>query len=95
MKYGYQGLDSGSKVPYLLNGIRYDKLSTAVAAIRVQPDKYKKDFNTLVTFLSQGIDKKAPSLSVKVAYASQNRSTKQKKANATCGTIKGKFELKK
>ena len=53
MKYGYQGLDPGLMVQYLLNGIRCDKLSTAVAAVRAHPDKYKKDFDAVVTLLSQ------------------------------------------
>ena len=39
MDYGYQGLDPGSKVKYLLNGIRCNKLSTAVATVRVHPEK--------------------------------------------------------
>ena len=53
MEYGYQCLDPGSKVRYLLNGIRCDKLSTAVAAVRAHPDKYEKDFDTVVVFLTQ------------------------------------------
>ena len=67
MEYGYQGLDPGSKVRYLLNGIRCDKLSTAVAAVRIHPDKYKKDFNAVVAFLTQYINKRSPTPSVKVA----------------------------
>ena len=43
----------------MLNGIRCDKLSTEVATVRVHPDKYKKDFYEVVTFLSQYIDKRA------------------------------------
>ena len=43
MEYGCQGLNPGSKVRYLLNGIRGEKLSTAVAAVREHPDKYEKD----------------------------------------------------
>ena len=43
MEDGYQGSNPGSKVQYLLNDIRCDKLSTAVAAVRVHPDKYEKD----------------------------------------------------
>ena len=39
--------------------LRCDKLSIAVATVRVNPDKYKKDFNT-------AIDKKTPTLSVKL-----------------------------
>ena len=34
MEYGYEGLDPGLKVWYLLNGIRCDKLSTATATVR-------------------------------------------------------------
>ena len=40
---------------------------TAVMAARVHPDKYKKDFGTVVTFLIQYIDKRAPTPSVKIA----------------------------
>ena len=47
IEYGYQGLD------YLLNGIRCDKLSTAVATVRVHPDKYEKDFDAVVAFLTK------------------------------------------
>ena len=62
MEYGYQGLDPGSKVQYLLNSMRCDKLSTAVATVRANPDKYQKDFDTVVAFLTQYVDKKAPTL---------------------------------
>ena len=71
MEYGYQGLDSGLKVQYLLNGIRCDKLSTAVMAVRAQLDKYEKDFDTVVAFLIQYIDKRAPNPSMKVASVDQ------------------------
>ena len=40
MQYGYHGLDPGSKVQYLLNGIRCDKLFKAVATVRAHHDKY-------------------------------------------------------
>ena len=66
MEYGYQGLDPESKVWYLVNGIKCDKLSTAVAAIRAHQDKNKKDFNVVVAFLTQYIDKRSPTPSVKV-----------------------------
>ena len=52
MEYWYQGLNPGSKVPYLLNVIGCDKVSTAEAIIRVHPEKYNKDFDTLVAFLT-------------------------------------------
>ena len=38
MEYGCQGLDPGSKVQYLLNGIRCDKLFMAVATVRAHSD---------------------------------------------------------
>ena len=76
MEYGYQGLDPGSKVGYLLNGIRYDKLSIAVNAVRAYPDKCKKDFDAVVTFLTQYIDKRSLISSVKVASVVQTRPAK-------------------
>ena len=69
MEYGYQGLDTGSKVRYLLNGIRCDKLSIVVVVVRVHPDKYEKDSDAVVTFITQYINERAPTLSVKVASA--------------------------
>ena len=90
MEYGYQGLDQGSKVQYLLNGIRYDELSTAVTAVRAHPAKYKKDFDAVVTFLNQYINKSAPTPSVKVASVAQTRPVKQQKTSTTHGTFKKK-----
>ena len=95
MEYGYQGLDSGSKVRYLLNSIWCDKLSTAVTAVRAHPDKYQKDFNAVVAFLTQYIDKRAPTLSVKVASVTQTRTAKGQKTSATHGIFKGTIKLKK
>ena len=95
MEYEYQGLNPGSKVRYPLNGIRYDKLSTAVAAVRAHPDKYKKDFDTVVAFLTQYVDKRSPKPSVKVESVAQNRPAMWQKTNDDHGTFKGKSELKK
>ena len=67
MEYGYQGHDPGLKVQYLFNGKMCDKLFTAVTAVRAHPDKYKKNFDAVVTFLIQYINKRAPTPSVKVA----------------------------
>ena len=61
----------------LLKGIRCDKLSTAVVTVRVHPDRYEKDFDAVVTFLTQYIDKKAPTPSVKFASVTQTRSAKR------------------
>ena len=75
MEYGYQGLDPGSKVWYLLNGIRCDKMSKAVATVRAHPGKYEKDFDAVVAFLTQYIDKRSPTQGVKVAFVGQTRPT--------------------
>ena len=70
-------------------------MSTEVAAVRAHPDKYKKGFDAVVAFLTQYIDKRAPTPSVKVASVTQTRPAKQQKTSASHGTFKGKIELKK
>ena len=70
-------------------------MSTAVAAIGAHSDKYKKDFDIVVAILTHYIDKKAPTPSVKVASATQTRPAKRQKTSTSCGTFRGKFELKK
>ena len=70
-------------------------MSTAVATVRTHPNKYEKDFDAVVTFLSQYIDKIAPTPSVKVASVGQNRPTKWQKTITIHGTFKEKVELKK
>ena len=94
MEYGYQGLYPGSKVQYLLNDIRCDKLSTVVTIVRTHLGK-EKDFNAVVVFLTQYIEKRAPTQSVKFASVGQNRPAKQQKTSTICGTFKEKIELKK
>ena len=95
MEYGCHGFDPGLDGQYLLNGIKYDKSSTAVAPVRAHPDKYEKNFDAVVVFLTLCIDKRSPTLSVKVAFVTQSRSLKQQKTSASCGTFKGKIKLKK
>ena len=51
--------NTDAKYAKMLNGISCDKLSTAVTAVRAHPDKYEKDFDAIVTFLSQYINKRA------------------------------------
>ena len=85
MEYGYQGLNPGSKVKYLLNGFRCDKLFTAVAIVRAHPDKYKKDFDAVVAFL--GINKIALTPSVKIVSVGQSRPSKQQRTRAICGNV--------
>ena len=47
-----------------MNGIRCDKLSIAVTTDKAHQDKYKKDFDAIVAFLTQYIDKRAPTPSM-------------------------------
>ena len=70
-------------------------MSTAVAKVRVHPDKPEKDFVAVVTFLSQYISKKSLTPSVKVASVGLNKHAKQQKTSTMHGTFKGKIELKK
>ena len=84
----YQGLDPGSKVGYLLNDIRCDKLSAAVVAVWARPKKYEKDFDAVVDFLTQYIDNRASTPSVKVASVSQTTSVKQQETTTNNGTLK-------
>ena len=59
-------------------------MSTAVATVRVHPDQYKKNFDAVVTILTQYMGKRAPTLSVKVAYVDQTRPDKQQKISSYC-----------
>ena len=70
-------------------------MSTAVVTVRAHPDKYKKDFDAVVAFVTQYIDKRAPILNVKVAFVTQTRPAKRQKTSAGRGTFKGKIKLKK
>ena len=95
MEYGYQGLHPGSKIQYLFNVIRCYKLSTAVTTVRVHPDKYEKEFDAVVAFLTQYIDKRAPTPTAKIASVTQTRPAKQQKTSTNHGTFKGEIELNK
>ena len=95
MKCGHQDLDPGLDDQYLLNSMRCDKLSTAVAAVRVHTDKYEKVFDAVVASITQYIDKRESGPSVKVASISQTRPANQQKTSTTHGIFKGKIELKK
>ena len=67
-------------------------MSTAVVTVWVHSDKYEKDFDAIVTFLSQYINKKTQAPSVKVASVAQTRPAKHQKTSTTCGIFKGKIE---
>ena len=58
-------------------------MSTAFTAVRVHSDKYKKDFEAVVTFLIQYIDKRVPILIMKVASVCQNRRAKWQKTSTS------------
>ena len=70
-------------------------MSTAVATVKANPERYKKDFDTVVVFLSQYIDKKAPTPSVKVASITKIRPVKRQKISKSRVTFKEKIELRK
>ena len=70
-------------------------MSTSDATVRAHPDKYKKDFDAVVAFLTKYIDNRAPTPSVKVASVTQTRPAKQQKTSASHETFRGKIELKK
>ena len=70
-------------------------MSTAVAAVREHSDKYEKAFNTVVTFLTQYINKREPTLSVKVTSVAKLRPTNQEKSHGLMLTTQGQqlYEL--
>ena len=70
-------------------------LVEAVAAVRVHIDKYEEDFDAIVAFLTQYINKRGPTPSVKVASVAQTRSAQWQKTSTVHGTFKGKIVLKK
>ena len=69
-------------------------MSTAVATVRAHPDKYEKDFDAVVALLTQYIDKKAPTPSMKDASVTQTRPAKRQKTSASHGTFRRKIEFK-
>ena len=60
----------------------------AVATVRAHQHKYEKDFDAVVAFLTQNIDKRAPTLSVNIAFVGQSRPAKQQKTSATVTLLK-------
>ena len=70
-------------------------MSIAVTTVRVHPDKYEKDFDTVVSFLTQYINKRALTPSVKVVSVGQTRPAKLQMISTSCGTFRGKMELNK
>ena len=76
----------------MLNGMRCDKWSTVTAVVKAHPDKYEKDFDSIVTFLTQYIDKQGPKPSMEIVSVIQTRPAKQQKTSIAHDTFKGKSE---
>ena len=95
MGYGYQSLEPGQKVSYLLNGIRHNELSTVIATVWSHSDKYEQEFDAIVAFLTQNIDKQGPILRVKIISVAQSRPATKQKTIALCSTFKDQIQLKK
>ena len=72
-----------------------DKFLTKITTLKAYPDKYEKDFNAVVTYLTQYINKRGPTPSNNVAFIAQTRPAKQQKISTVHGTFKGKIALKK
>ena len=70
-------------------------LLTEAITVRVHLDKYEKDIDAVVAFITKYINKRAPTLRVKIASVGQMRSDKWQMTSATHGTFKWKIELKK
>ena len=70
-------------------------MSTVVVAVRTHPNRYEKDFDTVVAIISKYIDRKAPTKSVKVASIAQTRPAKRQKTSASHSTFREKSELRK
>ena len=70
-------------------------MSTTVVTVWAHPDKYEKDFNAVAAILTRYIDKRAPTLSVKVTSVGQTRPDKWQMTSDSHGISKGKVEFKK
>ena len=55
-EYGYENLDPWTKIHHLLNGIKCDELSSAIATVRSHADKYEKSFDEVVALITQCIE---------------------------------------
>ena len=70
-------------------------MSTAVVTVRAHPDKYKKDFDAVVAFLTLYTNERSPTPSVRVSRVMQARPAKWQKTDASYDTFRGKIELMK
>ena len=58
--YGYHGFDIGMKVHHLLNGISHNRLLNLITVVHANHDKFERDFNRVVVYLSQYIKNRGP-----------------------------------
>ena len=52
-------------------------MPTTVITVNAHPDRYEKNFDTVVVYLSQYLKKQGPSLSVKVVSTTKVKPTKR------------------
>ena len=60
--YGYSGMDNGTKVHHLLQGIKSTELEAAFNVVWAQTEKYGTDFDVSVSYLDQMVTKKGASI---------------------------------
>ena len=60
--YDYSRMNNVTKVCHFLQGIKSTKLEAVVNVLWVQPEKYGTDFDATVSYLSQMVMKKRPSI---------------------------------
>ena len=69
-------------------------MSIAAATVKAHADRYKKDFDVVVAYLLQYVEKHGPTMSVNVVSVTQSRPAKRQKSDEAHGTFKGRIELK-
>ena len=88
--HGYSGIDGGTKVHHFLQEIISTELETAVNIVWAQPEKHVKDFDTMVSYLSQTVTKEACNMqSLHIAK------TRGQQGKPRVAVFMGKIELKK
>ena len=93
-EYGCQGLDPGTTFLHLMNDMRCNKRSTVIVTARSHPDKCEKDFNAVVTYLLQCIEKGRPIPSIMVVSITQTRPVERQKIREANDTFKGQNDVK-
>ena len=81
------------KVHHVLNEIRWEKTSTEGITVKAHPDRYEKEIDAVVAYLSQYVKKWQPTMSVEVSSIAQGWPNKIQKNSETFSTIRGRSEL--